>query len=396
MDYKKIAAALCAVLLAGAASACSKGGDKPADSGETSYAAESAESAASADTSEALTPVWAIDLGDCSPYVTLGKYVGVEIVKEELTDELIEEKRLSLMDSLKEYKDVGTERPAALGDIVKLDYKGYRDDTGEAFEGGEATDYSLELGSATFIPGFEDALVGHTAGESFDINLTFPDNYRDSELAGQPVKFEITLKTVNEAVYPELTDDTAKKLGFETVEELEAKAKSDAEEAVYTSNLQKAWEAAVGGSEIISYPEELYNYTVQSYVDYYVGYYTYLATMYGMELSEYVSMKEEDFRADVEENGRAYAEDYLREELVMLAVADEVFGRELSDDEYQAKLEEYADKEGVTTDELTDKYEEKSLKTNALWDKVLVYIFDNAVFVEDNASAESAADASRP
>ncbi len=384
----KIAAAL---LLCFALTGCAKDApeESEAASAPTASAEESAQSAettadtSSGDASEEPAVVWATDVEDYSPYVILGAYKGVEIERDAVDDEAVETALLAILEELKEY--VETDRAAATGDVVKIDYKGYMQDTGEAFEGGEDTDFSLELGSATFIPGFEDAIVGHKAGEEFDINISFPDNYGESTLAGKPVRFAIKLKAVTEPVYPPVNDETAKELGFETADKLREQAQADAEEAVYTANLQKAWEAAVSAAEIKGYPEELYSYTVNSYVDYYVGYYGYLATMYGMELSDYVGMDEEDFRAELETQGKKYAEDYLNEEMVMLAIADAEFGREIPEDEYAKTLDEYADREGVTTDALKEKYDEKSLRLNALWDKVLVFVYDNSITGSETA-----------
>ncbi len=395
MSIKKLVAlTLALLLLASSFAACSNdGGESSADTSKEQSADTSKEQ--SADTSkEEKEELFAIDIEDFSQYVTLGEYKGVEIVKTVLTDELIEKSLYVLMDSLKEYKDIGTERAAKLGNVVIMDYKGYRKDTGEAFEGGEAKDASLELGSNTFIPGFEDALVGHKAGESFDINVTFPEEYHEETLAGQPVRFAITIKTIKEAVYPEVTDEIAKKLNFETADALKAQARTNAEDAVYKDNLQKAWNKAVGGATIKSYPEELYNYKLDEFVEYYVGYYKYMASMYGMELKDYVGMPEEEFRKDIEKEGREYVNSYLKEEMIMLSIVDAEYGRELSESELQQKIEEYAKKEGITTEALKEKYHEKDTKTNVLWDKTLVYVYENAVIVEEtstdaeNSSAE--------
>lgn len=395
MSIKKLVAlTLALLLLASSFAACSNdGSESSADTSNESSANTSKEQ--SADTSkEEKEMLFAIDIEDYSQYVTLGEYKGVEIVKTVLTDELIEKSLYALMDSLKEYKDIGTERAAKLGNIVIMDYKGYRKDTGEAFEGGEAKDASLELGSNTFIPGFEDALVGHKAGESFDINVTFPEKYHDETLAGQPVRFSITIKTIKEAVYPEVTDEIAKKLNYETADALKAQARTNAEDAVYKDNLQKAWNKAVEGATLKSYPEELYNYKLDGFVEYYVGQYKYMASMYGMELKDYVGMSEEEFRKDIEKEGREYVNSYLKEEMIMLSIVDAEFGRELSESELQQKIEEYAKKEGITTEALKEKYHEKDTKTNVLWDKTLVYVYENAVVVEEmstdaeNSSAE--------
>ena len=112
------------------------------------------------------------------------------------------------------------------GDTVILDYEGFKD--GEAFEGGKAENAELEIGSNSFIPGFEDGLVGLSSGESKDLNLTFPEEYQATELAGADVVFKVTVHEIKNKVYPELDDDFAKLVneeGVETLEDLKASLK---------------------------------------------------------------------------------------------------------------------------------------------------------------------------
>lgn len=114
-----------------------------------------------------------------------------------------------------------TKRAAKLTDEVIIDFTGKKD--GKAFDGGSAKDYKLVLGSNTFIPGFEDGIVGHEPGDKFDLNLTFPSDYGAKDLAGAKVVFEVLLKQINEVTLPELNDELAKKCGpFKTIEDLKA------------------------------------------------------------------------------------------------------------------------------------------------------------------------------
>lgn len=156
---------------------------------------------------------------DVLPEITLGKYkkmgvkktVGKVEVKD--IDDVVERMRKGFA----ERKDV--DRAAKDGDEAVIDFVGKKDD--EAFEGGSATDYTLTLGSNQFVPGFEEGVVGHKAGEEFDVPLEFPENYHAESLAGQPVVFSVTLKAVKEVVLPEVDDKFAAKAGpFKTVKEL--------------------------------------------------------------------------------------------------------------------------------------------------------------------------------
>lgn len=165
------------------------------------------------------------------PEVEVKDYKGIEVEKvvNPVTDEDINKQ----LDALRE-KNVTVEtvddRAAENGDDVVIDFEGFKDDV--AFEGGKAEDFTLSLGSGQFIPAFEDQIVGHNAGEDFDINVTFPDEYQVKELAGAPAVFKIKLKSISKKVMPELDDDMVKdSTEFDTVDEYKADVKKKLEEA---------------------------------------------------------------------------------------------------------------------------------------------------------------------
>ena len=165
------------------------------------------------------------------PEVDVKDYKGIEVEKvvNPVTDEDINKQ----LDALRE-KNVTVEtvddRAAENGDDVVIDFEGFKDDV--AFEGGKAEDFTLSLGSGQFIPGFEDQIVGHNAGEDFDINVSFPEEYQVKELAGAPAVFKIKLKSISKKVMPELDDDMVKdSTEFDTVDEYKADVKKKLEEA---------------------------------------------------------------------------------------------------------------------------------------------------------------------
>lgn len=166
---------------------------------------------------------------DIVPAVKLGNYkkLGVKTEKSTVSDTEVNE----VIDRMREAQAVKSEvkRAAKSGDEVVIDFVGKK--AGVAFEGGTATDYALELGSNSFIPGFEDGLVGLKAGDKKDLTLTFPKDYHVKDLAGAEVVFETTLKKVNERTLPELTDDFAKTVGagedVKTIKELKADLKRE-------------------------------------------------------------------------------------------------------------------------------------------------------------------------
>ena len=158
------------------------------------------------------------------PDVAVKDYQGLAVVKEQLVnDEAAVEARLKEMqESLAQLAPAAEGHPAAMGDFVTFDFKGTLD--GVPFEGGEAEDFQLELGSGRFIPGFEEQMVGMAAGSAGVVKVSFPENYGNETLAGKPVEFAVTVKDIKVKDLPELNDELAKEFGeFETLDELKAK-----------------------------------------------------------------------------------------------------------------------------------------------------------------------------
>lgn len=165
---------------------------------------------------------------DIIPEVKLGDYkkLGVKKPEVKVTEKEIKEILENIRTSFAEKKVA--KKKAELGDEVVIDFVGKKD--GEPFKGGSAKDYKLTLGSKTFIPGFEDGIVGHESGDKFDLKLTFPKDYGVKDLAGAKTVFEVLVKQVNEVKKPELDDKLAAKCGaFKTVDELKADIKKNLE-----------------------------------------------------------------------------------------------------------------------------------------------------------------------
>ncbi|MBR5027190.1 trigger factor [Candidatus Saccharibacteria bacterium] len=165
---------------------------------------------------------------DILPEVKLGDYknLGVKREKVEVKESDVKDVLNNIAKSFAERKAI--KRAAKETDEVIIDFVGKKD--GKAFPGGSAKDYHLVLGSKTFIPGFEDGIIGHEPGDSFNLDLTFPKDYGAKELAGAKTTFEVLLKQVNEVVMPEINDDLAKKCGpFKTIADLKADIKKNIE-----------------------------------------------------------------------------------------------------------------------------------------------------------------------
>lgn len=160
------------------------------------------------------------------PTVKLGNYKKLKVKAEKITvsDNEITDIIDRMRQGLAEKKEAS--REAKVGDETVIDFVGKKD--GVVFDGGTGNDYNLTLGSNQFIPGFESGIIGHKSGETFDLELKFPDDYQSPELKGQKVIFTTTLKTVKEVVLPEVTDEFAAKSGpFKTVDELKADIKRE-------------------------------------------------------------------------------------------------------------------------------------------------------------------------
>ena len=163
------------------------------------------------------------------PVVDIKDYMGLKITPKsiEVTEEDIDQKVDELLDRYS--RMVTVERGAQNDDIVVMDFEGFMD--GEAFEGGKAENYSLTLGTKMFIPGFEDQLLGHVAGDDVDVNVTFPEEYQAAELAGKPALFKVHIHEVKGKELPTFDDEFVKDISdFDTVDQLRADMRGKLEE----------------------------------------------------------------------------------------------------------------------------------------------------------------------
>lgn len=319
-------------------------------------------------------------------YVTLGAYKDLTVTKDslEVTDEEIDEEILSEVkqaDALEAYDEGEIQN----GDIANIDYSGTLN--GEVFDGGTAKGYDLEIGSGTFIDGFEDGLIGVSVGETVDLPLTFPEYYGNEELAGQDVVFSVTVNTIKRM--PELTDEIVSKItdGEYTdaaayrnaVSERLMADKESQEESMINSKLITL---IANTSKINDYPREMVDYSMQNMTSYYQQY----ADMYGMEfadfLQSFLGMTEDEFNEEAEKA----VKQNLQQEMYLKAIA-ETEGIEISDEEYAAGCEEYAGKYGYDTgDDLVKAYGEETVRTSLLQDKVLDFVRENSVITEESES----------
>ncbi len=317
--------------------------------------------------------------------VTLGEYTGLEVTKAEalVTDEQVDEQIKRILQENPE-KTTVTGRPAQEGDVVNIDYVGMKD--GEAFAGGTAEGYDLELGSNSFIDGFEDGLVGANTGDELSLNLTFPENYGNAELAGQAVVFDVTVNAIKEQSEAELTDEFVKRVSKtsttveayrkEIREQMEESARQDAKIRMQNQAMDLAMAASSFESldpqvdlEFQLQMEEINEALKQG----------------NMTLADYTAMfgmDEESFNSFM----RADIENRLKVTLTAEAIA-KAENLEVDDD---ARLE-VAKVYGLENiEDLVARYGQEAVDEAARNVKVMDFLLANAKMVEEETSADGA------
>lgn len=311
-----------------------------------------------------------------SDFIKLGQYKGVEVTVSKLnvTDEDVDSKiqeELQANATQEEVKD----RAVQNGDIVNIDYEGLLD--GTAFEGGTAKGFDLEIGSGSFIDGFEEGLIGAKVGEKKALNLTFPENYTTPDLAGKAVVFNVTVNSIKESIVPELTEEYVTtnteyktideyKKGIRTQLELENQSMMDNEKA------NNVMQAILDSSTITSVPETLTNYYT-TLINYQVEQ---EASYYGMEKDayiEYVGMTQDDFKSYINEQ----VDFYGKYDLMLQAIvqAEKI---ELNDEEYKAAIANYMSSYGVSSEEeLLEKVTEEQIKYSLIMQKAYDLVIEN-------------------
>ena len=278
-------------------------------------------------------------------YATITSYKGVEvdkIDKPEVSDDDVDAQIQSTM--IDHIADITEQRAAKEGDKAIIDFVGKKD--GEAFQGGTSSNYALELGSNTFIDGFEDGIIGHTPGETFDLNLTFPENYQSTDLAGQEVVFTVTLN----GFLPELSDDIVKILAdkSETVEEYKKEVKNDLQatkDESYESSLKEAaWNAILDNTEVKEYPED----KVQEYIDMMNEQYETMASYYNMEFEDFLTTYMQMDQDTYDEKVKEAAEKQVKSDLARYLLLDNVKKIDTSDEARQSIYEQYAEYYGYS------------------------------------------------
>ncbi|CUH93840.1 trigger factor [Herbinix luporum] len=311
---------------------------------------------------------------DYNDYIKLGKYKGIEVKLEKLeVDEIDIDIAIQqyLIDHDAEPIEV-TDRAVQLGDIVNIDFVGYHN--GEPFEGGSAEDYDLIIGSGAFIEGFEDQLIGANINDEVEVNVVFPEDYPHAKMAGEPALFKVKLNGIK---YYELTDDILKSLDFETEEayreSLRQELEENNQELMENKRANYIYDAVVKASEI-TLPENLVEYYLY---DFKVFYHNYAASA-NMTLENFVTMNGysmEEFEADQKD----YADRMATRELIIKAISA-AEGIEITEDEFQDRVTEYANEQGFESNEEFLEYVNADvIREDLLYDKIIQFLIDESV-----------------
>ena len=309
------------------------------------------------------------------PNVELGEYKHLGIKKEEVevTDADVEERLERLLSNQAEWQI--KEGEAKKGDIVVIDFKGFIGD--EAFEGGEAKGYELELGSGSFIPGFEDQLEGKVAPVDTEVNVTFPENYQVADLAGKEAKFEVTIHDVKEKVLPELTDEFVKEFSKEAAstvaeykEKLRGEIKVQKEEAAAKAYSDKVISTAVENAKL-TVPTKLIDQEVNSMFEQFAGNLSRQGLSF--ELYEQFTGKGAD---ELKVEMRADAENKIKTSFVLGEIA-EVEKVEVTDADIDAEVKELATMYNMTEEGVRTRISVEDLRGELIIQKTVDFLKEN-------------------
>ncbi|MCF0106476.1 MAG: trigger factor, partial [Holdemanella sp.] len=312
------------------------------------------------------------------PEVTLGEYKGLDVTKDavEVTEEDIEKEVKSVQERYADWVIRDEDETAQDGDQLVLDYAGTIE--GVAFDGGTAQQQTLVLGSNTFIPGFEDQLVGVKAGEEKDVVVTFPEDYNEASLAGKEATFKCLVHDIKYKELPEVSDELIQKLkleGVETVEQFKEKKKDDltkrkeneAEEKFGADLIAKAVENAS-----VEIPQVMIDTEVKSLRDNYRN----QLTQYGISEAQYMqamNITEEDMNAQF----APQAESRVREGLVLDAIA-KAENIEISDEEVEAEYNQMAEMYGMEVAQIKNIVSPFNIKDSLSAQKAVQFLKDSA------------------
>ena len=323
------------------------------------------------------------------PPVSLGKYKGVEVDKQVVTvfDEEVDAEIRKEQEKNASKTEI-TDRPVKDGDDIVLDFEGFCD--GVAFEGGKGTDYPLTIGSGSFIPGFEEQLVGANIGEEMEVNVTFPENYQADDLAGKDAMFKCTVKKITEKVLPELDDEFADDVSeFSTLaeykEDVRKNIKERKERSAQTVKENQAVEKVIADAHV-----EIPAAMLRTQQEQLAGELEQQVMSQGMNFEDYLKYAQTT-REQLIDNMKEEAERRIMYRLVMEQVAKEE-NIVATEEDFEAELQKMADAYRMDVETIKKYFVERkeSMMDDIAVQKAITFVADNAVEVEKKAEEEKA------
>ena len=328
--------------------------------------------------------------------------VEVEPVKE-VTDEEVEDLINKEREARRELKEVTNRKKVKEGDVVNIDYVGRID--GEEFDGGSAEGYDLEIGSGSFIDGFEDGLIGQTVGDTVTLELTFPENYGDSTKAGVDAEFDVTINSIQQYEVPDLTNQFVIDLGItddfnnsvSTVEELRTFIRNylvESNESQYTQRLEEAIKNALFATSTLKkdVPEAMVERTNEVITTELTNY---AASTYGIDLKTFMMVggsTEDSYEQDIMD----MAVNEVKADIILYAIGDKE-GLLLTDDDFEAASQMWASFNGYTSVEEIPEESVESYRESLDLNEVLYFLRSKTTVVapaaqEGATTAEAAAE----
>ena len=320
---------------------------------------------------------------DLTYFIELGTYKGIEIGPYDFTvsDSDIQQQVSYILDYYKTTENI-TEGVAESGNIVNIDYTGRID--GVEFDGGASQGYELTLGSGSFIPGFEDGIIGHSVGETFVISVTFPEDYHSADYAGKAAEFEIVFNSIVFHALPAYTDEfVAENFDeYKTKAELEAAIRADlsAEKEANggSAKMDDAFTAVVEGSNIKELPQIEVDRGIVEFTDMYKK----EAENYGIPFEDYIAELGATM-AEFEMYAMEYAQNMVTGDLVVYSIV-KAENITVTDEEYTTRIQNYVDGmyEIESIEALEEIYGKDYLEYTLLYDKVYEFLVENATVLE--------------
>lgn len=308
--------------------------------------------------------------------IKLGKYKGLKATKmpTDVSDEEVEEELKNMADRNSRLITV-TDRAAQMGDTAEIDFEGFVD--GVAFDGGKGENYPLELGSGSFIPGFEEQVAGHSTEDEFDVNVTFPEEYQADNLAGKDAVFKCKIHEIKTKELPEIDDEFAKDVSeFDTVEELKADIKNQMA-VKKQQDADRDYENQLVDQVVEEMKVEIPEVMISARTDEMINEYSYRLQMQGIDLNTYLSYLGQDMET-FKESFKEGAEKQVKTSVALNKII-EIEKIEAAQEEIDAEIAKLAEQYGMDAEQIKASVPQDQIENDIKSQKAVDFLVENAV-----------------